>query len=868
MEHKGLHHGDIVHLLSENKIVALGRVHTTEPSDLCHGELLGNGFCSISIDKCLDIQAYLPFPTIDASMVNEVVGGFVKWDIQNVKTVKEVEMNGHTYAATSPNDFIFEANGAPNTEDGISLRESWRERKVMLWSKENTEVLGYGVILLALPYEVINFDLLGEEDVGVVVDKSYNESAGTCTTDDLDCINLVRWPIKRLTFEDRTPLIQEESTKTPTLEDATMVDECEEFIAGHKSIFVRKRTYLSGRDDEATKLRAFPLVIREGAKAWYQTLAPEERRDWETLKMAFIEEFRHQEPPEEIWRQLLELRQTSPNDYRSYEGKFSNLWEKWCALLGEGERAPECLKKDCFLARLYPILREKVKVKFSDTFENAMAYAREKDRKLKFQAQLQGGMEPPPPAQPIARAVAGTSATDQESSQQELLQQITNQLESLSINLVQGVRAPQTGNDRNRQEGQRQTREYVCYNCGEVGHGMYFCPHPRHYQGNGNHRRAPQQQVTPPRARPSNGQQNAMVAPPIQILRPPPPPPQAPAEIPPLPSDVELWMLLMGMEIDKDKLRTVPLVMQGKAKAWFEGLEVLDWQSWKLPKIRDKVEYGDAKSYVDVVVLAKIKSKKVKRKLEIWYLIVEVYVGGPDKEQPVWTQAGNGRGIIVDKEVQQPQDPDSDHQEESDNPTANPRTRSTHLTNFSRNCLPTVPGAQERILNDFPENQESRNLEFQKRKTTRRCIPDNQKKKGEEGVLGYKKEAMQRSIPGDQEKVEEEKNSEFQKRTDIQERKREKGTLAFQEQGAKQGNISGYQENVEEAVNPGTQEKRTPRFLPSIQEKKGGEGIFGIQEKRAMRKSISGNQTLDANIRKLTVREKFSPFIIPFIIAC
>ncbi|MCO5607560.1 hypothetical protein L7F22_061757 [Adiantum nelumboides] len=190
MEHKGLNHGDIVHLLSENKIVALGRVHTTEPSDLCHGELLGNGFCSISIDKCLDIQAYLPFPTIDASMVNEVVGGFVKWDIQNVKTVKEVEMNGHTYAATSPNDFIFEANGAPNTEDGISLRESWRERKVMLWSKENTEVLGYGVILLALPYEVINFDLLGEEDAGVVVDKSYNESAGTCTIDDLDCINL------------------------------------------------------------------------------------------------------------------------------------------------------------------------------------------------------------------------------------------------------------------------------------------------------------------------------------------------------------------------------------------------------------------------------------------------------------------------------------------------------------------------------------------------------------------------------------------------------------------------------------------------------------------------------------------------------
>ncbi|MCO5552999.1 hypothetical protein L7F22_006519 [Adiantum nelumboides] len=216
-----------------------------------------------------------------------------------------------------------------------------------------------------------------------------------------------------------------------------------------------ERAFLvSGRDDESTKLRAFLLVLRESAKAWYQTLAPEERRDWETLKTAFIEEIRHQEPPEELWRQPLELRQTSPNDYRSYEGKFSNLWEKWCASLGEGERAPECLKKDCFLAGLYPILREKVKMKFPDTFEKAMAYAREKDRKLKFQAQLHGGMEPPPSTQPIARAVARTSATDQESSQQKLLQQITNQLESLSINLVQGVRAPQLGNDRNRQEGQ------------------------------------------------------------------------------------------------------------------------------------------------------------------------------------------------------------------------------------------------------------------------------------------------------------------------------------------------------------------------------------------------------------------------------
>ncbi|MCO5563181.1 hypothetical protein L7F22_016818 [Adiantum nelumboides] len=193
------------------------------------------------------------------------------------------------------------------------------------------------------------------------------------------------------------------------------------------------------------------------------------------------------------------------------------------------------------------------------------------------------------------------------------------------------------------------------------------------------------------------------------------------------------------------------------------------------------------------------------------------------------------------QEVQQPQDPDSGHQEESDNPPANPRTRSTHLTNFSRNCLPTVLGAQEGILKDFPEDQESRSPEFQERNTTRRCIPGNQEREGE-GVLGYKKEAMQGSNPGDQEEVEEERNFGSQERIDIHERKGEKGTLEFQEQGAKQGNIPGYQEDVEEVGNPGAQERRMQRFIPGIQEKKEGEGIFGTQEKRAMRGSISGNQ--------------------------
>ncbi|MCO5548954.1 hypothetical protein L7F22_002418 [Adiantum nelumboides] len=129
-------------------------------------------------------------------------------------------------------------------------------------------------------------------------------------------------------------------------------------------------------------------------------------------------------------------------------------------------------------------------------------------------------------------------------------------------------------------------------------------------------------------------------------------------------------------------------------------------------------------------------------------------------------------------EAQQPQDPYSSHQEES-NPPVKPRTRSTHLTNLSKNCLPTILGAQEGILKDLPEDQESRNPEFQERKTTRRCSLGNQEREGEEGMPRYKKEAIQGSIPGDQEEVEEERNSGSQERTAIQEGKEEKGTPEF-----------------------------------------------------------------------------------------
>ena len=187
------------------------------------------------------------------------------------------------------------------------------------------------------------------------------------------------------------------------------------------------------------------------------------------------------------------------------------------------------------MAGLSQCLQEKVKGKFPENFDEAMEWARLKDRKLQFQSRVMkretlsssnviNEQQPAPSTAPVDPHL-------------ELLQRVTNQLTELSVNMVQGSRMqPQPSNEERVQNAaqprrqQQQRQELFCYNCGEEGHGMYFCPHPRRYPGNGQGR-GQRRQVTPPRERP---QAPAQPQPPVvqpQILR----QPQAAAAIPPLP---------------------------------------------------------------------------------------------------------------------------------------------------------------------------------------------------------------------------------------------------------------------------------------------------------------------------------------------
>ena len=84
------HRGDSVNLMINQEVVAIGKVQATQPSDTCHGEMLGLGCLSVAIESCINVAAYLPFPTNDACKVSEAIGGFVKWNMQDVRALTEM----------------------------------------------------------------------------------------------------------------------------------------------------------------------------------------------------------------------------------------------------------------------------------------------------------------------------------------------------------------------------------------------------------------------------------------------------------------------------------------------------------------------------------------------------------------------------------------------------------------------------------------------------------------------------------------------------------------------------------------------------------------------------------------------------------
>ena len=72
---------------------------------------------------------------------------------------------------------------------------------------------------------------------------------------------------------------------------------------------------ISGRDSNEVKLRAFPLVLREEARAWYDTLAANVVEDWDILVRAFSIRFGRGDTLKGVWNFLLQHQQMDLQSY-------------------------------------------------------------------------------------------------------------------------------------------------------------------------------------------------------------------------------------------------------------------------------------------------------------------------------------------------------------------------------------------------------------------------------------------------------------------------------------------------------------------------------------------------------------------------
>ena len=63
----------------------------------------------------------------------------------------------------------------------------------------------------------------------------------------------------------------------------------------------------SVRDEDEVKLIAFPLVLKDKAKTWFEGLPMAKRRDWDTFKDTFLAKYINESSPERLWEKLLQL---------------------------------------------------------------------------------------------------------------------------------------------------------------------------------------------------------------------------------------------------------------------------------------------------------------------------------------------------------------------------------------------------------------------------------------------------------------------------------------------------------------------------------------------------------------------------------
>ncbi|MCO5602948.1 hypothetical protein L7F22_057089 [Adiantum nelumboides] len=253
-------HGDRVCVFVATQKVAIGTVFEINPSAYCSGMLIGEGNVSVLVDLCFEKKAIIPFPTMDALTVGDAFHSIVKWSSGSLQHINEMQ-----YKEASMHE-ADKAEGALDAQcNGMSYREVWKDKRVQLWDESKTHVVAEGVVMYVCPFDSVNFGELGEDNIGIGIETSYADEAIIFAEASVCSINLVCWPIKRVTAMDGKALLR--------YEDLHAMHELQDTCIESPYLVVpisKKRKYCFV--NRKPKMSVKPLQGNESLQKYYETL--------------------------------------------------------------------------------------------------------------------------------------------------------------------------------------------------------------------------------------------------------------------------------------------------------------------------------------------------------------------------------------------------------------------------------------------------------------------------------------------------------------------------------------------------------------------------------------------------------------------
>ena len=192
--------GDRVCMFVATQKVAIGCVCEVDPNAYCSGMLIGEGNVSVSMDLCFEKKAMLPFATMDALRVGDAFHSIVKWGIGSLQPMNKMQDQGMC-------ENIEEIALLETQDNLLGYREVWKDKRVQLWSERKEHVVAEGVVMYVSPFDSVNFKELGEENIGIGIEASYDGDT-SFSLDNVCSITLVSWPIKRVTTMIGKSLLQ------------------------------------------------------------------------------------------------------------------------------------------------------------------------------------------------------------------------------------------------------------------------------------------------------------------------------------------------------------------------------------------------------------------------------------------------------------------------------------------------------------------------------------------------------------------------------------------------------------------------------------------------------------------------------------